>query len=217
MYLYKSVKLAAVGLLSHYTITYLLTYLRSLFQLPNIVRYSRKLWRTIEQRVATSRVLSFLCDIITFIYISNSIHWIEYHSVQPSKCYSLSPFHAPKQLPQLVLSPLFEIICHLQSEKRHHNLNFCADRMDIFSTPVWLTMDGYPAPLYQRRNWLWIHGAVQTTSNWLIDWRWGNNLEKVKIKFEWATNSKLSLRFLELCSNFCRYNYCRIVYPVVKW
>jgi len=78
-----------------------------------------------------------------------------------------------KQLPQLVLfaSPpkLCGIVCHLQSESSDHNLNFCADRMDIFFG-VSLFEHGYQATLYHCCKWLWIKGAEYKSSDWIIDW-----------------------------------------------
>ena len=80
-----------------------------------------------------------------------------------------SPFHSPKQLPQLGLSAsplkLFGIVCHMQSEKRLHNLNFCADSRDAS-----LVDHGYPAPHYRCSDVQRIYGAEQT--NLLLDVGW---------------------------------------------
>ena len=55
-----------------------------------------------------------------------------------------SPFHPPKQLPQLGLSASpfqrFGIVCHPQSEKHHHNVNFAPTEGTSFLTRLRLTM-----------------------------------------------------------------------------
>jgi len=79
-----------------------------------------------------------LCMRVCLLNVSNYYFFIYFEESQPS---ILRKFHLPKQLLAFMLSaslPLqFRTVCYLQSEKHHHNLNFCAIHRQKPTCEIW--------------------------------------------------------------------------------
>jgi len=131
--------------------------LKSLHWLPVIKRVD--CWVKMTYKVRLHQQPSYLLQ-----------HIGQHRPVRSLRSSNFVLFPLPKQQLQLGLSAspsqLSGIVCHPQSEKHHHNINFCADwRVTFFNAS---SVDhGHPAPLYR---WQWIYGAVYKSSDWLIDW-----------------------------------------------